>query len=85
MNVVYTVPWRKILIYIIILLIKYFFAVATIYRMGHLDITLISTTAAESRKSYFSIRNRRQLLLLIFFKFNLIQITNRLVKDWVEL
>jgi hypothetical protein len=49
MNVVYTVPWRKIFIYIIILLTKYFFAVVTIYRIGHLGITLISTTAAESR------------------------------------
>jgi len=55
------------------------------YRIEHLDITLISTIAAESRKSYFSVRNRRQLLLLIFLKFNFIQITKRLVKDWVEL
>jgi hypothetical protein len=58
-NIVYTAPWRKILIYIIILLIKYFFTVVAVYRIGHLDITLISTIAAESRNSYFSIRNRR--------------------------
>ena len=63
-----------------LLVIKYMFTVVTIYRIGHLDITLISTIAAECRISYFGIRNRRQLLLSIFLKFNPIQITNRLVK-----
>jgi hypothetical protein len=46
-----------------ILLIKYFFTGVTTYRFAHLDITLISTIAAESRKSYCSTSNRRKSLL----------------------